>query len=139
MSEIIDRDVKEVLRSWGAWANDHHDGLGCKSPSDMLMKSAPFADANEKLSKSVQVAYISDEQALMVDKAVGKLARHSVLLWAVLRLHYQYDWSIRKIAKEHLTPIEYPNDKEKKVHHTVAAQLLERAVGVIEGAMLDNT
>ena len=132
-------DIKELLSAWGEWANDHHDSLGCKSPSQMLMRSAPFADANEKLSKSVQVAHISDEHALMVDKAVGKLARHSALLWAVLRLHYQYRWSIRKIAKEHLTPLEYPNDKEKKVHHTVAAQLLERAVGVIEGAMLDNT
>ena len=131
-------DIKGLLLAWGAWANDHHDSLGCKSPSDMLMRSAPFADANEKPSKGVQVAYISDENALMVDKAVGKLARHSVLLWAVLRLHYQFGWSIRKIAKEHLTPLEYPNDKEKKVHHTVAAQLLERAVGVIEGAMLNN-
>lgn len=131
-------DIKDLLLAWGAWANDHHDSLSCKSPSDMLMRSAPFADANEKPSKGVHVAYISDENALMVDKAVGKLARHSVLLWAVLRLHYQFGWSIRRIAKEHLTPIEYPNDKEKKVHHTVAAQLLERAVGVIEGAMLNN-
>lgn len=131
-------DIKELLSAWGEWANDHHDSLGCKSPSQMLMKSAPFADTNEKPPKSVQVAYISDEQALMIDKAVGKLARHSVLLWAVLRLRYQFGWSIRRIAKDHLTPLEYPDDKQKTVHHTIAEKLLERAVGIIEGAILSN-
>ena len=136
MSEI---DIKEMLLAWGDWANDHVDSLGCKSPSQMLMISAPFADASEKPVRRSQVVYISDEHALMVDKAVGKLARHSVLLWAVLRLHYQFNWSIRRIAKEHLSPLEYPNDENKKVHHTVAERLIERAVGFIEGAMLNNS
>ena len=131
-------DIKDLLLAWGHWANDHHDSLACKSPSEMLMRSAPHADASEKVVKTSQVAYISDESALMVDKAVGKLARHSVLLWAVLRLHYQFNWSLRKIAKDHLTPLEYPNGESKKVHHTIAEKLLERAVGVIEGAMLDT-
>lgn len=128
-------DIKDLLLAWGAWANDHHDSLGCKSPSDMLMRSAPFADANEKPSKGVQVAHISDENALMVDKAVGKLARHSVLLWAVLRLHYQFGWSIRRIAKEHLTPLEYPNDKEKKVAVYHVKPLLAEAMGFVSGAL----
>ena len=135
---IDNLSTKELLTAWGEWANDHHDSLGCKSPSEMLMRGAPLDDGSDKPPKRNNTVHISDEDALMVDKAVGKLARHSVLLWSVLRLHYQWGWSVRRIAKEHLTPLEYPNDKSKKVHHTIAATLLERAVGVIEGAMMNN-
>lgn len=130
-------DIKELLKSWGNWANDHQDDLGCKSPSEMLIKSAPHADSSDKPVKRVLADYISDEDALMVDKAVGKLARHSVLLWAVLRLHYQYGWSVRKIAIEHLSELEYPCGTKQSTSYSVS-QLLERATGVIEGCMIDT-
>lgn len=129
-------DTRELLTAWGQWANDNYDGLDCKSPSLMMLALAPHADSSDRVKSSRERAYISDEDALRADSAIGDLQRHSALLCAILRLHYQYGWSVRKIARDYLTKLEYP-DSNKQVSHPAAGLLLERAVGIVEGRLID--
>ena len=116
-------DIKEKLEAWGHWANDHGDSLDCKSPSAMLMRSAPFSDKADIPRIGAHSGYISDDDALMIDRAVGRLARHSVLLWSFIIKHYQYGMSVRQLAREH-----------KCTAHKIKAYI-ERAIGFIDGCL----
>ena len=126
--------IEQKLQAWGAWVRSDSDKLGYHSNYERILALAPEHDAKDAQKRS-NLPFMSDCEALAIDRAVGQLQRHSALLCAVLRLHYIFGWSMRKIAREYLTPLEYP-EGGRVVHHKLSTQLLERATGVIEGALL---
>lgn len=112
---------------WGKWARHNHDRLGypCQWFEMIMRDNVP----TPPLSYT-----ITDERAMAIDKAVCALARHSVVLYRIFCLRYLARWSLRTIAREYLTLLEYPEgNKEVPVYHTKA--LLNRAEGFIIGVL----
>lgn len=126
--------IEQKLQAWGAWVRSDSDKLGYHSNYERILALAPEHDAKDAQKRS-NLPFMSDCEALSIDRAVGQLQRHSALLCAVLRLHYIFGWSMRKIARDYLTPMEYP-DGGKSVRYEVSSQLLARATGVIEGCLI---
>lgn len=132
---MSDLSITELLFAYGAWVSDDNNELGCKSPSLMLIKSAPkLCKDSVKASKRRVVDFISDDEALAVDRAMNKLMRHSVHLHNILAYYFIYNYSERKIAKDYWSQFEYPNsDKEAGVYHV--KPLLTQGIGFISGAL----
>lgn len=116
------------LYEWGKWSRCHSDKLGYQSPWLLLMRD------NVQISRAPAPA-ISDDEAMTIDAAVAKLARHSLVLHRVLCYHYICGWSLRRIAREYLTPLEYGADSKKRVSVYVAQALLNRAEGFVCGVL----
>lgn len=118
-----------IIEEWGKWARHHKDDLGSQSAWLSVMRD------NVQMHKGVRYC-ITDEQALVVDKAVGKLAKHNLVLLNILCYRHLADWSIRRIAREYLTVLEYGSmDSKKQVRKEEARALLDRAEGYVLGAM----
>lgn len=132
---MTDLSITELLFAYGAWVSDDNNELGCKSPSLMLIKSAPkLCKDSVKASKRRVVDFISDDEALAVDRAMNKLMRHSVHLHNIVAYYFIYNYSERKIAKDYWSQFEYPNsDKEAGVYHV--KPLLTQGIGFISGAL----
>lgn len=132
---MSDLSTKGLLFAYGAWVSDDNNELGCKSPSLMLIKSAPkLCKDSAKASKRRVVDFISDDEALAVDRAMNKLMRHSVHLHNIVAYYFIYNYSERKIAKDYWSQFEYPNgDKEAGVYHV--KPLLTQGIGFISGAL----
>ena len=132
---MSDLSITDLLFAYGAWVSDDNNELGCKSPSLMLIRSAPKLCKNSvKPSKRRVVDFISDDEALAVDRAMNKLMRHSVHLHNIVAYYFIYNYSERKIAKDYWSQFEYPNsDKEAGVYHV--KPLLTQGIGFISGAL----
>lgn len=118
-----------MIEEWGKWARHHKDDLGSQSSWLLVMRN------NIELHRC-QGYTITDDEALAVDKAVSKLAKYSVVLVNVLAYRYLAGWSLRRIAREYLTVLEYGTmDGKKQVRKEEARALLERAEGFVIGAM----
>ena len=131
-------DIKTILASWGAWANDHRDNLDYKSPTLMLMAQAPHLDKTALIaSKRPSAPFIEDSVALAVDRAMGELSRYSVHLYAILTLYYQYGWSIKRIADEYWSKFEYPCGSKRATNYHVNPLFFE-GVGFIGRAMMTD-
>lgn len=132
---MSDLSITELLEAYGAWVNDDNNDLSCKSPSLMLIKSAPkLCKDSVKASKRRVVKFISDDDALAVDRAMNQLLRHSVHLHNIVTYHFIYNWSERKIARDYWSGFEYPcGTKEAGVYHV--KPLLNQGIGFISGAL----
>lgn len=147
-------NIKTMLAAWGAWADDLGNGGGCSSPSQALINCAPFADAEQKrVARYDNAPHISDEDALMVDAAIGNLKRHSerlnailgyacdnddmsvisnAMLFQVIWLRYREDVKSRGIAQTLNLYF------EKRLFNQVSVdKMLERAHGFIERDLID--
>lgn len=153
MSDVIDRDVKVKLAAWGNWTRNVGDKGGCSSPSQALINCAPFCDSEVKrYARYDFVEYISDEEALEVERAMATLKSYSarldialghmleneldddnllicVLMYPVLNRYYRSDESLRCIASQ-LT-----KDLGRKVTHVKVQVILERGIGFIDGRL----
>lgn len=130
-----DLSITDLLYAYGAWVNDDNNNLGCKSPSLMLIKTAPHLckDSLKSSSKRV-VAFIDDDMALAVDRAMQRLLRHSLHLHNIVTYYFIYNYSERKIAKDYWSQFEYPKcDKEAGVYHV--KPLLNEGIGFISGVL----
>lgn len=116
------------LYEWGRWVRQDSDRLGYQSPWLLLMRN------NVQISRAPAPA-ISDDEAMTIDAAVAKLARHSLVLHRVLCYHYICGWSLRRIARAYLTPLEYGADSNKRVSVYAAQALLARAEGFVHGTI----
>ena len=116
------------LYEWGRWVRQDSDKLGYQSPWLLLMRD------NVQISRAPSAA-ITDDEAMTIDAAVAKLARHSVVLHRVLCYYYVGGWSLRRIAREYLTPLEYGADSNKRVSVYAAQALLNRAEGFVSGVL----
>lgn len=117
-----------LIEEWGKWASDHKDDLGSQSAWMSVMRGNVEFECGRSYC-------ITDDDALVVDKAVSMLARHSVVLLNVLTYRYLAGWSPRDIASDYLTVLEYGKDSKKKVGKETAYQMLARAEGFVIGAM----
>lgn len=133
---MSDLSITELMFAYGAWVNDDSHELGCKSPSLMLMRSAPKQCADTvKPSKRVTVAHITDDEALAVDRAMKLLKERHLVLYHVVRYYFIYNWTVLDIAEDYLTILEYGQDSKKKLSSYHAKPLLTEGMGFISGAL----
>lgn len=137
---MSDLSITELLFAYGAWVNDDNHELGCKSPSLMLMKSAPKQCKDDKLPKRAQVSFISDDDALAIDGAMNALANdslHNYYLYRIIDCYFVGGWSYSRISKEYWSAIEYPcGTKEVAQYHIKA--MVAAGAGFINGYLISN-
>lgn len=131
-------DIKELLLAWGAWCRDDHMSLDCKSPSEMIMRSAPHAEASESSPVTrYQSDYISDDMALMIDRIFATLCKYKPIEGKCLRLRYIDGHYPEKIAATYLSDLKYGKDSNRKVSKYKASEYIASAEGFILGRILD--
>jgi len=131
-------DIEKLLIAYASWCNDDNNELSCKSPSLMLMKSAPkqCKDSVKPSNRSV-VMFITDSEALVVDRAMQELMCHSVHLHSILYYHFIKNYSVDYIAKHYWSKFEYPKGDKVATNYHVKP-LLNRAIGIIEGILIKD-
>lgn len=131
-------DIKELLLAWGAWCRDDHMSLDCKSPSEMIMRSAPHAEVSETAPVTrYQSDYISDDMALRIDRIVMTLCKYKPIEGKCLRLRYITGHYPEKIAATYLSELKYGKDSNRKVSKYKASEYIASAEGFILGRILD--
>ena len=134
MAISLDLEVQNLLASWGHWALAHGNGLGYKSPMAMLMRGHVV----EK-RKTRTAAYITDDEALKVERLITILCEHKPLEGKILLLKYVERMSDSSIAKHYLTPLKYGKDSDKQVSSYQAAKHIANAEGFITGLILNKS
>ena len=138
---MSDLSITDLMFAYGAWVSDDNNDLGCKSPSLMLMKSAPKL-CKDSLNPSSRrtVSYISDEDALAVDRAMNALksdSLHNYYLYRIIDCYFIGGWSYSRISKEYWSAIEYPcGTKEVAQYHIKA--MVAAGAGFINGYLISN-
>ena len=137
---MSDLSITDLLFAYGAWVSDDNNELGCKSPSLMLMKSAPKQCKDVKPPKRAQVSFISDDDALAIDRAMNALkgdSLHNYYLYRILDYYFIGGWSYGRISKEYWSIKEYPcGTKEVAPYHIKA--LISEGMGSINGYLIAN-
>lgn len=136
---MTDLSITDLLYAYGAWCNDDQNELSCKSPSQILIKVAPHKCKNDSVKPSNRstVGFITDEQALTIDRAMVDLKTHSVHLFNIVALHFVYNWSERKLARDYLSKHKTLCDTDKPtVYHS--KPLLNQGVGFISGVLANK-
>lgn len=129
----LDLEIQGLLESWGQWVLADGNGLGYKSPMAMLMRGQVV----EKRKPRTTI-FITDDEALKIERVITKLCKFKPLEGEVLKLKYIERMSANAIAKHYLTSIKYGNDNAKKVSSYQASQLIANAEGFVAGLMLSN-
>lgn len=131
-------DIKDKLRAYGKWCRQDSHGLGCKSPSEMIMKSAPHADAVElRIARYDDTQHMTDDEAMKIDRIIVALLRHAPITANCLKRRYIELHTAEEIAHKYLTPIKYGKDDKRKVSKHVANQYISKAEGFVECAIFD--
>lgn len=131
-------DIQEVLRAYGAWCRDDHMSLDCKSPSEMIMRSAPHAEVSETAPVTrYQSAYISDDTALRIDRIVTVLCKYKPIEGECLRMKYIDGKYPEEIAHSYLSELKYGKGSNRKVSKYKASEYIASAEGFILGRILD--
>ena len=121
--------MKNLVKEWGIWSR--HSGYDNHSTPLLA-----FLRANGVVSYgSHNEPDISDDEALKVDKAVGRLRQEFLVLYNVLFAYYALGWSYRQISRRYLTPLEYPqqvdmdetDSRKRFVCHKTVKRLLDEA------------
>lgn len=138
---MSDLSITDLLFAYGAWVSDDNNELGCKSPSLMLIKSAPkLCKDSVKPSNRRTVAFISDCDALAIDRAMNALksdSLHTYYLYRILDCYFIGGWSYSRISKDYWSAIEYPcGTKEVAQYHIKA--LISEGMGSINGYLIAN-
>ena len=137
---MSDLSITDLMFAYGAWVNDDNSDLGCKSPSLMLIKSAPkLCKDSVKPSSRRVVAHITDDEALAVDRAMKLLRERHLVLYHVVRYYFIYNWTVLDIAVDYLTVLEYGNESKKKLSSYHTKPLLTEGMGFISGALARDT
>lgn len=127
-------DIKIIIASWANWARQQ-DGLGFKSPSNMLINSAPEVDGREygAGNRYDSDLFISDEKAMIVDRIVGTLLKAHEIEGHCLVLRYVHGKYPKQIAQDYLTEIKYGKGSHRTVSEYVAVKNIALAEGYISG------
>lgn len=136
MAISLDLEIQNLLASWGYWVRAHGNGLGYKSPMAMLMRGHVV----EK-RKARTAAYITDDEALKVERLITILCEHKPLEGKVLILKYVERMSANAIAKHYLTPLKYGKDSNSnsKVSSYTANNYIANAEGFITGLIMNKS
>lgn len=132
-------DIQEVLRAYGAWCRDDHMSLDCKSPSEMIMRSAPHAEASETSPVTrCQSDYISDDMALRINHIMSILVDYKPIEAECLKLKYIDGKYPEEIAHTYLSKLKYGKGSNRKVSKYKASEYIASAEGFILGRILDK-
>lgn len=129
----LDLEIQGLLESWGQWVLAEGNGLGYKSPMAMLMRGHVV-----ERRKSQNAMFITDDEALRIERVITKLCKFKPLEGKVLILKYVERMSTKAIAKHYLTPIKHGKDTDKQASSYQASQLIANAEGFVAGLMLSN-
>lgn len=131
-------DIKDLLLAWGEWCRDDYMSLDCKSPSEMIMRSAPHAEVSESSPvASYQIDYISDDMALRIDRIVTVLCKYKPIEGRCLRMRYIDNKYPEHIASTYLSELKYGKDSKRRVSKYKASEYIASAEGFILGRILD--
>ena len=120
------------FHEWGKWSRHNPDRLDYPRPwLEMIMR--------DNVPSLCGGYNITDDEALAVDRAVGKLRAEYGVLYFVLFLYYVWGWSYRQISRRYLTPLKYPHqvdmddtDSRKRfVHPQIVKRMLEQAEKIV--------
>lgn len=127
-------DIRRILLAWASWARQQ-DGLGFKSPSKMLINSAPECDSSEHGvgARYDSDLFISDEKAMIVDRIVGTLLKAHEIEAQCLVLRYLHGQYPKQIAQGYLTEIKYGKGSHRTVSEYVAVKNIAFAEGFTSG------
>ena len=127
-------DIRRILLAWASWARQQ-DGLGFKSPSNMLINSAPEVDVSEygAGSRYDSDLFISDEKALIIDRIIGILLKAHKVEGQCLVLRYLHGQYPKQIAQGYLTDIKYGKNSHRTVSEYVAVKYISFAEGFVSG------
>lgn len=130
------KDVRALLRSWASWARqDGSKDLGYGQPMDAIMRQAPELckdDVAVGVNRFDSADFMCDEEALIMDRIVGRLCRVHPIEGNCLRLKYVKGRNVEEIGYGYLTELE-----GKRVGKLKAAQYVSTAEGFISG-FIDN-
>ena len=127
-------EVQELLTAWGNWVLAEGNGLGYSSPMASLMRGHVV----EK-SKIRSAIFLTDDEALKVERLVTILCECKPLEGKILKLKYIDRMSTNGIAEYYLTPLKYGKDSVNKVSSHTAVQHIARAEGFIAGLIVGQT
>ena len=127
-------DIRRILLAWASWARQQ-DGLGFKSPSKMLINSAPEVDSCDygvgaRYDKDL---FISDEKALIIDRIIGILLKAHKVEAQCLLMRYVDGKYPKQIAQDYLTEIKYGKNSQRTVSEYVAVKYISFAEGFVSG------
>ena len=127
-------DIRRILLAWASWARQQ-DGLGFKSPSKMLINSAPEVDSSDygvgaRYDKDL---FISDEKALIIDRIIGILLKAHPIDGHCLVLRYVNGKYPKQIAQDYLTEIKYGKNSQRTVSEYVAVRHIAAGEGFVSG------
>jgi hypothetical protein len=126
-------DIKALLAAYGNWCNNNNDNLTCKSPSELIMQSAPHADASElRVAKYDSAGFITDDLALQIDGLMLELITYSPIIGECLKRKYIKGQSPEHIAHKYLTRLKYADGSTRKVSKHKASEYLAHGEGFIE-------
>ena len=138
---MTDLSISELLHAYGNWVRDDSNELSCKSPSLMLIKSAPkLCKDSVKPSSRRVVAFISDDDALAIDRAMKALKNdslHNYYLYRVIDYYFVGGWSYNRISKDYWSSIEYPCGTKQVAQYHIKAMVAAGA-GFINGYLISN-
>lgn len=131
MAYSLEVEVQNLLAAWGHWVLADGTGLGYTSPMAMLMRGHVV----EK-SKPRAAMFVTDDEALKIERLVTILCDHKPLEGKILMLKYIEHMSANAIAAHYLTPLKYGKDSPNKVSSHTAVQHIARAEGFITGLII---
>ena len=138
---MTDLSISELLHAYGNWVSDDNNELGCKSPSLMLMRSAPHQCKDSvKAASRRTAAFISDDDALAIDKAMNALKNeslHTYYLYRILDCYFIGGWSYKRISEDYWSAIEYPCGTKQVAQYHIKA-LISEGMGSINGYLIAN-
>lgn len=128
-------DIQDHLEAWGLWVLADGNGLGYSSPMAAIMRGYVVEPCSHKKRFT---RYITDDDALIIERYVTKLCQCRPLEGKILKLKYIEQMGDRTIAREYLTPLKYGKDSAKQVSSNIAANHIARAEGFITGLMIND-
>ena len=126
-------DLQYHLEAWAQWVLAEGNGLGYSSPMAAIMRGHVVEQKKKRTAR-----YITDDDALIIERYITKLCQRLPLEGKILRLKYVERMGDRTIAREYLTPLKYGKDSDKQVSSNIAANHIARAEGFITGLMIND-
>ncbi len=138
-------DIQDVLRAWGAWCRSGRDQLGYKNNWDAILAAAPKPKQSDDtdvkirwdLIVDIDDDFISDKQALKIDRIIALIAKHAPAHAECLRLKYEAGKIPKDIAQGYLTAFLYGDSGKQAGEHRVR-EYIAHTEGLIMGMLMDD-
>ena len=130
-----ENDICRILSAWGKWAREGAgDSLGYGEPMVAIMRGAPCVDADDLVGvkRYDDANFISDDNALVIDRIGTVLCKMHPVDGECLRLKYERGLSSKAIAQGYLSEL-----RGKKVSEHTARQYVARGIGFVDGYLVN--